>query len=69
MCQNKLFSLSLSLSLCFRAIQLVKDYSKKRSAFGKVIQNHSLHTRTVANMEVCQTYLYCNKCVIIIHCL
>ena len=30
----------------------MKDYSKKRSAFGKVIANHPLHMRTVANMEV-----------------
>ena len=31
---------------------LARDFSTKRKAFGKVVKDHSLHIKTLADMEV-----------------
>jgi alkylation response protein AidB-like acyl-CoA dehydrogenase len=36
----------------FRIISLARDYSNRRVAFGKLIRNHPLHVRTLADMEL-----------------
>ena len=35
-----------------RIISLARDYSHRRVAFGKLIRNHPLHVRTLADMEL-----------------
>ena len=35
-----------------RIISLARDYSTRRVAFGKLIRNHPLHVRTLAEMEL-----------------
>ena len=37
--------------LC-RIVNLARDYSNKRQAFGRTIKDYPLHMKTLANMEV-----------------
>lgn len=41
-----------SISLMRRVLQLSRDYSTRRLAFGKYIADHPLHMRTLSQMEV-----------------
>ncbi len=34
-------------------INLARDYSTKRVAFGKLLKDYPLHMATLSNMEVC----------------
>lgn len=35
-----------------RVVQLARDYATRRTAFGKLLKDHALHTQTLARMEV-----------------
>ena len=37
---------------CVRITQLGREYSTKRSAFGKLLRDHPLHVQTLSRMEV-----------------
>lgn len=41
-----------SCALMRRILQLARDYSQRRSAFGQVVESHTLHQLTASRMEV-----------------
>ena len=49
---TRLHNASASVSSMRRIISLARDYSHRRTAFGKLIRDHPLHVRTMAEMEV-----------------
>ncbi|XP_046461468.1 acyl-CoA dehydrogenase family member 11-like isoform X2 [Daphnia pulex] len=49
---TRLHNASASVSAMRRIISLARDYSNRRVAFGKLIRNHPLHVRTLADMEL-----------------
>ena len=49
--QNSKFNYLLSV-LSFRMVNLARDYSTRRKAFGSVLKDYPLHIQTLARMEV-----------------
>ena len=49
---TRLHNASASVSSMRRIISLARDYSHRRTAFGKLIRDHPLHVRTMAEMEL-----------------
>ena len=50
---------NLHVSVSFRIVELCKDYSIRRHAFGSPVYKYPLHMRTLADMEVSgELYLY-----------
>ncbi len=52
---NKCFPFNVrnvTVSVDCRMLMLSRDFSTKREAFGKLIKDHALHVKTLADMEV-----------------
>lgn len=49
---TRMYNAICALGAARRALVLAKDYSRKRSAFGKRIWDHPLHAETLAQLEV-----------------
>lgn len=49
---TRLHNAVASVASMRRIISLARDYSTRRVAFGKPLSNHSLHTKTMAEMEL-----------------
>lgn len=49
---TRIYNSNTSVAFMRRALALIKDYSKKRFAFGKYLIQHPLHVQTLAELEV-----------------
>lgn len=47
-----LLNYSVPMGCVARVVQLARDYATRRTAFGKLLKDHGLHTQTLARMEV-----------------
>ena len=47
-----MFFLIVNVFLVCRIMSLAQDYCLRRSVFGKLLVNHTLHMQTLARMEV-----------------
>lgn len=49
---TRIYNSNTSVAFIRRALALIKDYSKKRFAFGKYLIDHPLHIQTLSDLEI-----------------
>ena len=60
---------NLHVSVSFRIVELCKDYSIRRHAFGSPVYKYPLHMRTLAGMEVSgELYIYTQAFTHVTYC-